>query len=106
VLIDGNSQLMETLDKLVDTIGCEKIDLLLIDADHRLPGVKRDYQLYAPLVREGGLIIFHDVIRPERQALRRPYLLERAESRVTSHRTRAGSATTTGARPVGRNRAS
>lgn len=62
VLIDGNSQSIETLDKLVDTLGVTKIDLLLIDADHRLAGVTKDYLLYAPLVRQGGVIAFHDVI--------------------------------------------
>lgn len=61
-LIDANSQLQSTVDKLLDTLGSEKIDVLFIDADHRYEGVKRDFELYSPLVREGGLIAFHDVI--------------------------------------------
>lgn len=63
VLIDENSQRVSTVEKLVDSIGTQKIDILFIDGDHRFEGVKRDYMLYAPLVREGGLIVFHDVIR-------------------------------------------
>lgn len=62
VLIDGNSQTLETLNKLIDTLGVTKIDFLFIDADHRYEGVKRDWELYSPLVRKGGLVAFHDMI--------------------------------------------
>lgn len=34
---------------------------LFIDADHRYSGVRADFELYAPLVRPGGLIAFHDI---------------------------------------------
>lgn len=65
-LIDGNSQLIETKINLMQRLtkaGVQlPIDVLFIDADHRYEGVKRDYELYAPLVREGGIIGFHDVV--------------------------------------------
>ena len=48
---------------LLEILAGRPIDFLFIDADHRYVGVKKDYQLYAPLVRPGGLIAFHD-IRP------------------------------------------
>jgi len=38
-----------------------KIDFLFIDGDHSYEGVKKDYLKYSPLVREGGLIAFHDI---------------------------------------------
>jgi predicted O-methyltransferase YrrM len=38
------------------------IDLLFIDGDHSAAGVRRDYELYAPLLRPGGLIAFHDIV--------------------------------------------
>jgi len=38
------------------------IDFLMIDGDHRYRGVKRDFQLYAPLVRQNGLIALHDIL--------------------------------------------
>jgi predicted O-methyltransferase YrrM len=38
------------------------IDLLFIDGDHRAASVRRDYELYASLVRRGGLIAFHDIV--------------------------------------------
>ncbi len=35
-------------------------DLLFIDADHRLDDVRADFNDYAPLVKRGGMIAFHD----------------------------------------------
>lgn len=37
------------------------LDLLFIDGDHSLDGVTRDYEMYSPLVRHGGLVAFHDI---------------------------------------------
>ena len=62
-LIDASSQLWSTREHLEMTLGGHQIDLLFIDADHRYEGVKRDYELYSPFVRDGGLIFFHDIIR-------------------------------------------
>jgi cephalosporin hydroxylase len=39
-----------------------EIDFLLIDGDHSYEGVRRDFALYSPLVREGGLVAFHDIV--------------------------------------------
>lgn len=61
VTIDANSQETDTLNRLIDTLGIRKIDLLFIDGDHRYEGVKRDFELYRPLVATGGLIVFHDI---------------------------------------------
>jgi predicted O-methyltransferase YrrM len=38
------------------------IDFLFIDGDHSYDGVKSDYEIYAPLVRAGGVVAFHDII--------------------------------------------
>ena len=35
-------------------------DMLFIDGDHSTEGARRDYDMYAPLVREGGIVAFHD----------------------------------------------
>lgn len=42
----------------------EQVDLLLIDGDHTREGFKADLERYYPLVRDGGLVLCHD-IRPE-----------------------------------------
>jgi predicted O-methyltransferase YrrM len=36
--------------------------LLFIDGDHSYEGVRRDWELYSPLVRPGGLIALHDIV--------------------------------------------
>lgn len=37
------------------------IDILMIDGNHHYEDVKDDYEKYEPFVKEGGLIIMHDV---------------------------------------------
>lgn len=39
-----------------------KIDFLMIDGDHRYDGVRKDWELYAPLVKENGIIALHDIL--------------------------------------------
>lgn len=40
----------------------QAIDFLFIDGDHSYDGVARDFQLYSPLVKERGIIAFHDIV--------------------------------------------
>ena len=51
-----------TLQKVTSILLGRPIDVLFIDGDHRYEGVSRDYELWKPLVRPGGLIGFHDVV--------------------------------------------
>ncbi len=37
-------------------------DLVFIDADHTYPSVRGDYERYGPMVEEGGVIVFHDIL--------------------------------------------
>lgn len=37
-------------------------DFIFIDGDHSYEGVKLDYENYKPLLREGGIIAFHDIV--------------------------------------------
>ena len=37
------------------------LDLLFIDGDHSYDGVKSDFEMYSPLVREAGIVAFHDI---------------------------------------------
>lgn len=39
-------------------------DLLFIDGDHSYEGAKQDFDLYFPIVKEGGLVVFHDYSFP------------------------------------------
>jgi cephalosporin hydroxylase len=60
-LLRVDSQSETTVNLLKQLLKGRPIDFLFIDADHRYEGVKRDFQLYSPLVRQGGLIAFHDI---------------------------------------------
>ena len=43
-------------------VGGRNIDFLMIDGDHRYSGVRRDWEMYAPLVKERGIIVLHDIL--------------------------------------------
>ena len=64
-LIPDSSQKQSTLDKTKDIFKGEEIDFLFIDGDHTYHGVKKDYEMYGPLVRKGGIIAFHDIGKNE-----------------------------------------
>ncbi len=59
-MIFADSQDPKTVAHLKRKLGDRKIDFLFIDGDHHYEAVKREYQIYLPLVREGGIIGFHD----------------------------------------------
>lgn len=62
-IIGGDSAASATVDRVRRLLDDRALDLLFIDGDHSYEGVRRDYELWAPLVRPGGVIAFHD-IRP------------------------------------------
>lgn len=49
-------------EKVKELLKGEPVEFLFIDGDHSAQGVLQDYNLYAPLVRKGGVIVFHDVV--------------------------------------------
>lgn len=60
--IAADSQSASTRDEVANLAGKGSIDFLMIDGDHRLNGVRRDFELYSPLVAIGGLVAFHDIL--------------------------------------------
>ncbi len=60
-LLRANSHDPSTRAKLTGVLGGRSIDFLFIDGDHTYGGVKQDWEMYAPMVRPGGLIAFHDI---------------------------------------------
>lgn len=59
VLADSHAP--ATRDRVRGLLDGRPVDLLFIDGDHTYEGVRADFELYAPLVRPGGLIAFHDI---------------------------------------------
>lgn len=58
-LVIGRSDSPAVITKVKSIIGID-VDLLFIDGEHTYGVVKSDYDNYGPLVRPGGLIMFHD----------------------------------------------
>jgi predicted O-methyltransferase YrrM len=64
-LIQGDSHSLDVALKLATVLhahGRDLIDLLFIDGDHSYDGVSQDFETYAPLVRSGGIVAFHDIL--------------------------------------------
>lgn len=61
-LLRADSHNPNILEKVKQLVGSKGVDFLFIDGDHRYEGVKRDYEMYSPLVRSGGVIAFHDIV--------------------------------------------
>ena len=62
VYIAGDSHRDETRTEVLEALRGELLDLLFIDGDHTSEGVERDFKMYSPLVRAGGLVAFHDIV--------------------------------------------
>jgi predicted O-methyltransferase YrrM len=62
-VIHGDSHAPETPGQVQKILGNQLLDLLFIDGDHTYEGVSQDYMMYSPLVRPGGMIVFHDIVK-------------------------------------------
>ncbi len=72
-LLRVDSHAPETLERIHSLFLGAPLDYLLIDGDHTYEGVKRDFDLYAPLVRPGGLVVLHDIVpQPHEPSCRVP----------------------------------
>lgn len=60
-MIREDSHLPQTLNAIRRILNGHELDFLFIDGDHSYEGVREDFMMYSPLVREGGLIAFHDI---------------------------------------------
>jgi predicted O-methyltransferase YrrM len=62
VFIAADSHREETRRKVEEALGGRPVDVLFIDGDHTREGVEADFRMYSPLVREGGIVAFHDIV--------------------------------------------
>jgi predicted O-methyltransferase YrrM len=67
-VVRNDSHAEETRREVEAALAGSEVDFLMIDADHSYDGVRRDFELYAPLVRDGGLVAFHDIVPHTRLA--------------------------------------
>lgn len=61
-LIRGDSHNQQTFDKVKSILDGKTVGFLFVDGDHTRKGVKIDFEMYAPLVKDGGIIAFHDIV--------------------------------------------
>lgn len=61
ILADSHSA--DTVEAVRQEI--DAIDFLFIDGDHRYEGAKSDFDLYWPMVRPGGIVALHDVLKTD-----------------------------------------
>jgi len=61
--VRSDSHDLASLERVRALLNGSQLDLLFIDGDHSYAGVKADFNLYAGLVRPGGLIVLHDIAR-------------------------------------------
>lgn len=81
-LLRGDSHDPEMRRRVVEIFGGRPLDLLLVDGDHTYEGARRDFEDYAPLVRPGGLVAFHDICPdPVQPALEVPRLWQELRGR-------------------------
>jgi predicted O-methyltransferase YrrM len=63
-LMRADSHEATTLEEARVALEGRQVDVLFIDGDHAYEGVKRDFEMYKHLVRDGGIIAFHDIVPP------------------------------------------
>jgi predicted O-methyltransferase YrrM len=61
VFLTADSHSPEALAEVRRHLGDRQLDFLFVDGDHAAEGVRKDFTMYAPLVRHGGLIALHDI---------------------------------------------
>jgi cephalosporin hydroxylase len=60
--IQADSHDARTRARVEEILAGREVDFLMIDGDHTYGGVRRDFEMYAPLVGNGNPIGFHDIL--------------------------------------------
>jgi predicted O-methyltransferase YrrM len=61
-LLRGDSQDGAMLTRVRELLDGRPVDFLFVDGDHSYDGVRRDVELYTPLLRDGGVVALHDIV--------------------------------------------
>ena len=61
-LLRADSHAAETNQRVLRILSGDQLDYLFLDGDNTYDGVRRDFEMYAPLVRSGGIVAFHDIV--------------------------------------------
>ena len=66
VCLRKDSQQPETALQVKGCLAGRELDVLYLDGDHSYAGIRSDFELYSPLVKPGGFIVFHDIVPDSR----------------------------------------
>ncbi len=67
-LLREDSHSPQTKERVLRILDGEQLDYLFVDADHTYSGVQRDFEMYSPLVRSGGILAFHDIVTYDQES--------------------------------------
>lgn len=67
--LELDSTLPRTIREVADHMPV--VDVLHIDGNHAYEGVSADWAAYGPLVRPGGMVVFHDILHRVDRGVRR-----------------------------------
>jgi predicted O-methyltransferase YrrM len=62
ILVRADSHNPIVLERVKKILSDGKLSFLFVDGDHTYKGVKRDFVMYAKLVKPGGIVAFHDIV--------------------------------------------
>lgn len=65
--INGRSDDQKTINTVSSLLTSNSLDVLFIDGDHSYEGVKSDFEQYRHFVKDGGIIVFHDIVLDHNQ---------------------------------------
>jgi predicted O-methyltransferase YrrM len=60
--LQKDSHQPETVNAIAECLPEGRLDVLYLDGDHSYAGIKKDFELFSPLVKPGGIIVFHDIV--------------------------------------------
>ena len=73
-IITGSSHKKTTFDAVSRELAGKLADVLFIDGDHSYEGARMDFEMYSKLVRKGGIIAFHDIVKQNKEVNKKiPY---------------------------------
>jgi len=61
--LEGNSHDPAYIAKVFEAVSPGTVDFMFIDGDHTYEGVKADFYNFLPLMKPGGYVAFHDILK-------------------------------------------
>jgi len=63
--VRGDSHATATREQVSEVLNGDDVDVLFVDGDHSLEGVREDWEMYRGLLADDGVVLFHDIVSIE-----------------------------------------